>query len=122
MASRLLIITSPSQTGDTPHVAGALALRDDIDVLVLFKEGEVTGDVTAFYQHVAGKAAGNDGTARAKLWGAAKARHHAIRTELTPEDQHPKALTPEGVDLLKEIGFDSSIVSSHLLCSGFLSK
>jgi hypothetical protein len=35
MAQRELLITTPSQTGDIPHVAAVLALYDHIDVLVV---------------------------------------------------------------------------------------
>jgi hypothetical protein len=54
MAGRIkLIVASVTQTGDVPHIAGALALRPNINALVLYDDGVDITQLNALYQRAA---------------------------------------------------------------------
>ena len=54
MAERIkLIVASVTQTGDIPHIAGALALRPKINALVLYDAGVDITLLNALYQRAA---------------------------------------------------------------------
>ncbi|PVG03819.1 hypothetical protein CPB86DRAFT_848840 [Serendipita vermifera] len=91
MAQRQLIINLPSQTGDTAHVAGALAIDPNVDVIVLYKDNIAPNDLLLeVYRRAAGYQEGRVKSFSPLAVGGSSDDARKLYNKLAPSDENSK--------------------------------